>query len=201
MAAHEPLLPILLSLFSWIQWDPTPWTLSLTHQGLHNTTPVTLFRFNRPDSTTPSNLHLGEEQVSVLLHEEKLIGFVRLEAIHRNAPLPTRSKAQEVTDLFLAQFAPDLLSSHEILWIEPHNETILILENGQCREKTITGMKVKSIDPKTGLYFWTIVGADHNVFIFEREIHWITFPGKRGTHKWLHDTWLADHLSPPPETP
>jgi hypothetical protein len=37
-----------------------------------------------------------------------------------------------------------------------------------------------------------IVGADRKVMVFERDIRWMSFPGHRGTEKWLHDSWLAE---------
>lgn len=36
-----------------------------------------------------------------------------------------------------------------------------------------------------------IVGADERPVVFERDIVWISFPGKRQIEKWLHDSWLA----------
>ncbi len=29
--------------------------------------------------------------------------------------------------------------------------------------------------------------------VSERDISWITFPGHRGTEKWLHDSWLVEN--------
>ena len=37
-----------------------------------------------------------------------------------------------------------------------------------------------------------VFGANDKVMVFERDIVWITFPGRRKTEKWLHDQWLME---------
>jgi len=50
-------------------------------------------------------------------------------------------------------------------------------------------MKVKIRNTADGRWLWVIVGSDRKVMAFERDVVWITFPGHRGTEKWLHDSW------------
>jgi len=52
---------------------------------------------------------------------------------------------------------------------------------------------VKMRNKQDGLWFWVIVGGDGQVIVFERDIYWISFSGRRRTEKWLHDSYLAKH--------
>jgi len=109
-------------------------------------------------------------------------------------PLPTHGRAEAVARAFLRQHAPDLLAHMEIHWIAPHDETLRI-----PHKLTLTGMKVKMRNRADGRWSWVIVGGDDaRVVVFERDIVWIRFPGKRQTEKWLHDAFLKKH---PPATP
>lgn len=93
---------------------------------------------------------------------------------------------------FLVRAAPDLLPGQEISWIAPHDETPQDAGNGDTETRTLTGMKVKMRNRADGRWMWVIVGADRRVMVFERDIEWISFPGHRGTEKWLHDSWLIE---------
>ncbi|CAM5189793.1 hypothetical protein OURE66S_00848 [Oligella ureolytica] len=135
------------------------------------------------------------QHLSLVSNEDGVLkGFVKYTKDHQNQPLPTQDEALQVSEEFLERVAPDLLENRKVQWVEPHNEVIKIQNESKqlTEELTITGMKVKSLNTETGLYFWTIVDANRQVFIFERDIKWITFPGKRGTEKWLHDSYLAE---------
>ncbi|MDO5687105.1 MAG: hypothetical protein Q4G42_06970 [Neisseria sp.] len=183
-------LSALLAVSPLIGLNETDWSPALQKTVTVNREAVTLFRFAHRDG---SNNHLYGEHLSLILDQNhRLKGFVRLEAVGARQDLPAREEAQKISDVFLRQVAPDLLQNRKILWIEPHDEVIQINEDGKRRSLTLTGMKVKSRNTKTGLYFWTIVNADRQVYVFERDIKWIVFPGKRGTEKWLHDAWLDE---------
>ncbi|KZM50669.1 hypothetical protein OA90_08530 [Labrenzia sp. OB1] len=106
--------------------------------------------------------------------------------------LPSRDEARAIALNFLEDAAPDLLTSLKISWIEPHDETISFTRQGKTRPVTLTGMKVKMQNRADGRWMWVIVGSNRRVMIFERDIVWITFPGHRGTEKWLHDSWLDE---------
>ncbi len=112
--------------------------------------------------------------------------FNAKDIIRNQSQLPTKKQSEEIAKKFIQEVAPDLTENMNILWIEPHEE--LIIYNN--KQSTITGMKVKCRDLRTGLYFWVIVGADKQIMAFERNIKWIVFPGKRGTEKWLDDNWV-----------
>ncbi len=141
------------------------------------------------------NNHLYGEHISLVTDTagRKILGFVKLDG-EQPRTLPTRAEAKHASDIFLQKIAPDLLPEREILWIKPHDERLRINDvDGNQQERIVRGMKVKAIDHGTGLYFWTVVDGLQNVYIFEREIKWITFPGKRATEQWLHDDWIAKH--------
>ncbi len=149
-----------------------------------------LLRFTRADKT---NTHLGGEHVSyVLAPKGNLLGFTWMDdRFDGRQKQISQAETETIARDFLKCYAPDLLKNMRLLWVHAHDETI---RTKAGKQRTLTGMKFKARDRSTGLYFWVIVGADRNVMIFERDIHWITFPGHRGTEKWLHDSWLSQRL-------
>lgn len=149
-----------------------------------------LVRYQRTDGR---NAALGGEHFStVIAANGRLKGFARIDLDLVGGALPSRDQAQAIAMEFLAQAAPDLLRSLKISWIEPHDEPLRVTRDGRSEELTLTGMKVKMRNTADGRWMWVIVGADRKVMVFERDIVWITMPGKRGTEKWLHDSWLAE---------
>lgn len=149
-----------------------------------------LVRYQRTDGR---NAALGGEHFStVIAANDRLKGFARIDLDLVGGALPSRDQAQAIAMEFLAQAAPDLLRSLKISWIEPHDEPLRVTRDGRSEELTLTGMKVKMRNTADGRWMWVIVGADRKVMVFERDIVWITMPGKRGTEKWLHDSWLAE---------
>ena len=152
--------------------------------------PATFIRHTRE---TGRNAHIGGEHVSVVVGENGVLKrFTRMDASLAGGALPSRQEARAIAFAFLARHAPDLLANPEVHWVEPHDESIRVEEGGVARAVTLTGMKVKMRNPADGRWFWVIVGSDSGVMTFERDIVWITFPGRRQTEKWLHDGWLKD---------
>jgi hypothetical protein len=148
-----------------------------------------LVRYERTDGR---NAVLGGEHFSTVIAENgRLKGFARIDLDLVGGQLPSREEAQAIAMNFLRDAAPDLLSGMKISWIEPHDEPLRVTAQGRTQELTLTGMKVKMRNSADGLWMWVIVGADRKVMVFERDIHWIAFPGHRGTEKWLHDSWLV----------
>lgn len=146
---------------------------------------ATLLRYQPQENT---QIQLGETHFSLLTDKSDCLkGFVWLAPQFAGGKLPPEQTAQTVADTFLQNYAPDLYANKETHWIAPHNETIQV--NNQSL--TLTGMKVKMRHAKNGLWFWVIVGNHGKPMVFERDIVWISFPGKRQTEKWLHDAWLA----------
>ncbi|MFK0209518.1 hypothetical protein [Agrobacterium sp. NPDC090283] len=149
-----------------------------------------LVRYERADAR---NAALGGEHFSTIVAKNgRLKGFARMDLDLVGGQLPSREEAQAIAMDFLRDAAPDLLPGLKISWIDPHDEPLRVTRNGRTENLTLTGMKVKMRNAADGRWMWVIVGADRKVMVFERDIHWITFPGHRGTEKWLHDSWLAE---------
>lgn len=150
-----------------------------------------LVRYEREDGR---NAELGGEHFSTVVSEDgRLKGFARLDLDLVGGALPSREESRKIAMEFLAEAAPDLLPALKISWIEPHDEPLRVTRGGRIENPALTGMKVKMRNTADGRWMWVIVGADRKVMVFERDIVWITFPGHRGTEKWLHDSWLAEH--------
>lgn len=132
----------------------------------------------------------GEHFSTVVASNGILKGFAHITLELAGKPLPSRERTEAIARNFLQEHAPDLLPRMQISWIEPHDETIRILRDGRNVTQTLTGMKVKARNLADGRWFWVIVGADEQPMVFERDIVWITFPGRRKTEQWLHDSWL-----------
>lgn len=147
--------------------------------------PVWRFRHERDDGT---NAGFGGEHVSYVVDAEtaRLLGVTRMEARFADGELPDRETARTVAEGFLADAAPDLHGTLDVLWIEPHDETI----TADGREVVVTGMKVKCRDP-SGTYAWVVVGPGNAVVTFERDVVWNDDMSRRATEQWLHDDWLA----------
>jgi hypothetical protein len=135
----------------------------------------------------------GEHFSAVVADGGRLKGFARIDLDLVGGDLPSREEARAIALDFLREAAPDLLPVLEVSWIEPHDEPLRVAGDGAVRALTLTGMKVKMRNTADGLWMWVIVGTDRRAMVFERDIRWITFPGRRGTEKWLHDSWLAEN--------
>ncbi len=149
-----------------------------------------LVRYERTDG---HNAALGGEHFStVIAADGRLKGFARMDLDLVGGALPSREETQSIAMDFLRAAAPDLLPTLKVSWVEPHDEPLRVTRNGKTENLTLTGMKVKMRNSADGRWMWVIVGADRKVMVFERDIVWISFPGHRGTEKWLHDSWLAE---------
>lgn len=149
-----------------------------------------LVRYERTDGR---NAALGGEHFStVIAADGRLKGFARMDLDLVGGSLPSREETQAIAMDFLRAAAPDLLPTLKVSWVEPHDEPLRVTRNGKTENLTLTGMKVKMRNSADGRWMWVIVGADRKVMVFERDIVWISFPGHRGTEKWLHDSWLAE---------
>jgi hypothetical protein len=150
---------------------------------------ATLVRYERGDGR---NAGLGGEHASfVFAPDGRLKGFTRMDGALSGAALPSRDQARAAALDFMHAHAPDLVTSHEVHWVERHDERIRV---GGV-ETVVAGMKVKMRNRADGLWMWVIVGPGAEVVTFERDIVWITMPGRRGTEKWLHDAWLKERLA------
>jgi hypothetical protein len=134
----------------------------------------------------------GEHFSVVVATDGTLKGFANIALDLAGKPLPSRQRTEAIARDFLQGHAPDLLPRMQISWIEPHDEPIRVQREGRTETVTLTGMKVKARNLADGRWFWVIVGADERPIVFERDIVWINFPGRRKTEKWLHDAWLKE---------
>jgi hypothetical protein len=151
-------------------------------------------RYERSDG---QNGGLGGEHYSMVLAPSgRLLGKTWFSAAQCHGELPTVAQAQRIAHSYLEQQAPDLLPGMALQWVQPHHETLrTATADGQTREHTLTGMKVKCRNENDGRYFWVIVGADGVVLTFERDIVWDFTRSLRQTEKWLHDSWLKGHAA------
>ncbi|MFY9962095.1 hypothetical protein [Pseudomonas sp.] len=149
-----------------------------------------LTRYVRTDGR---NATLGGEHFSTVVSDSGVLkGFANMSLDLVDMTLPSREISETIARAFLQQHAPDLLERMKISWIDPHDEPVKVVRNGREETVTLTGMKVKARNLADGRWFWIIVGGDGKPMVFERDIVWITFPGKRKTEKWLHDAWVAE---------
>ena len=148
--------------------------------------PVVVSRYERQDGV---NNGLQGEHFSVVYDQNnRLKGFARMDSRLVAGSLPDQATARKIAHQFLKQYAPDLLENSSEHFIKPHDE--YIVANGE--KLKLTGMKVKMHNQTDGKWFWVIIGSDHQPMVFERDIVWINFPGRRQTEKWLHDEWLLE---------
>lgn len=168
---------------------PTTHSQVMSRSEMADNEPVVLTRYERKDGR---NKGLEGEHFSTIYAANGLLkGLAHISLDLVNQSLPTCEESEKIARDFLQEYAPDLLPTMEISWIDPHDESIINLnEKGEKETHTVTGMKVKAQNTKDGRWFWVIVGADFQPMIFERDIVWISFPGHRKTEKWLHDSWL-----------
>ncbi|WP_321363439.1 hypothetical protein [uncultured Celeribacter sp.] len=149
-----------------------------------------LLRYERKDGR---NATLGGEHFSTVISDSgRLKGFARMDLDLVGDELPSQDEALTIAMDFLRASAPDLLPGLKVSWVDTHDEPLRVTRDAHTETLTLTGIKVKMRNTADGLWMWVIVGADRKVMVFERDIHWITFPGHHGTEKWLHDSWGLD---------
>lgn len=162
--------------------------LTIYQKVRYNKEYVKYFRF-QPIS---EKVNYHGERISLILAGKKLLGFARFhkrDMASTQQRLPSVEESKKIALAFIHQVAPELTQNMKILWVKPHDEYIKL----EHKEICLTGMKVKCRELNTGLYFWVIIGVNKQIMAFERDIQWITFPGKRATEKWLDDTWALEN--------
>lgn len=141
-----------------------------------------LFRFEKQE-----NKGLGGEYFSFLISENKqILGFSIMDKKYSDTKMLSKSETEKIAKEFLLKMDKSLVNDLKNLWIERHDEEILV--NGQ--NTVLAGMKYKCYRSSQKDYAWVIVGFDGSVMTFERNIKWNTIAQKRITEKWLHDSWL-----------
>lgn len=133
---------------------------------------------------------LNEEHFSFIISEKEkqILGFTNMNKKYINQNMLSKSKTEEIARGFLNKIDALLSKSLKNLWIEKHDEEIII-----GKEKMIvSGMKYKCFNASSNDYAWVIVGFDGSIITFERNIIWDNRAQKRVTEKWLHDNWLKN---------
>lgn len=148
--------------------------------------PVYSFRFKKSE-----NEDLKGEHFSFVISEKEkqILGYTNMDKKYSNINMLSKSETEKIAKDFLLNLDKSLASGLKNLWIERHDEEILV--NGV--KTTIAGMKYKCYRASQNDYAWVIVGFDGSVITFERNIKWNNNEHKRITEKWLHDSWLVDN--------
>lgn len=162
---------------------PENYQLTQVREGMQNGEDVFVFRYTKPEN----NGLLGEHFSFTLRQKDnQILGVTWMDRqFEKGQPLLTKEETAKITQAYLAKVEPGLWSKLENMWIEPHDETIVVDE----RALTVTGMKYKCFIPSEDTYAWVIVAPDGSVITFERGIVW---QGGRVSEKWLHDAWLKE---------
>lgn len=144
-----------------------------------------LFRFEKSDNKVIS----GEHYSFVISEKDKqILGFSNMDKKYSNVKMLSKSETEKIAKDFLLKLDNSLANELKNLWIERHDEEIMI--NGKTT--VITGMKYKCYRASQNDYAWVIIGSDGSIITFERNIKWNNNEHKRITEKWLHDSWLAE---------
>ncbi|WP_372474703.1 hypothetical protein AB4865_05435 [Capnocytophaga sp. ARDL2] len=141
-----------------------------------------LFRYEKTE-----NKGMRGEHFSFVISEKekKILGFTLMDKRYSEEKWLSKQETEQVAKKFLQEIDNTLAEGLKNLWIEPHNEEIII--NG--KSLSINGMKYKCFRPSHNDYAWVIVGSDRTIITFERDILWDNHQQKRITEKWLHDNW------------
>lgn len=145
-----------------------------------------LFRYQKDE-----NKGLNGEHFSFLVSKEdkQILGFTNMSKKYNDLNMLSRKETEKIAKKFLAKIDGKSAKDLENLWIERHDEQIIV-DNGTAT--TIAGMKFKCYRSANDDYAWIIVGFDGSIVTFERDIKWNTQEHRRITEKWLHDSWVLD---------
>lgn len=148
--------------------------------------PVYLFRFEKSNDKSLQ----GEHFSFVISEQEKqILGFTNMDKEYSDINMLSKSETEKIAKKFLLKMDKSLANGLKNLWIERHDEEILVYGV----KTTIAGMKYKCYRASKNDYAWVIVGFNGSVITFERNIKWNNSEHQRITEKWLHDSWLADN--------
>lgn len=105
--------------------------------------------------------------------------------------LPSKEETKAFAKTILSKAQPGLFEKLENLWIDKHDETIVVTKGDKRETVTISGMKYKCYLPEENNYAWVIVGPGGQIITFEQGIIW---SNGRVTEKWLHDSWVEESI-------
>lgn len=162
---------------------PENYTLAQVRQGAQDGKAVFVFRYTKEGETGLMGEHFS---FTVTEKDNRLLGSTWMDRQFEKGPkLPSSEETQLIAREYLAKAEPDLWPKLKNLWVDAHDETIVVAG----KEITVTGMKYKCFIPSEDTYAWVIVGPNRKVITFERGIIW---QGGRISEKWLHDAWLKE---------
>ncbi|CAM2994141.1 nuclear transport factor 2 family protein [Chryseobacterium flavum] len=147
-----------------------------------------LFRFEKTE-----NKGLQKEHFSFIISENDncILGFTMMDKKYSNVKMVSKAETEKIAKNFLLKLDLFLAENLRNLWIERHDEEIMI----DGKKVLVSGMKYKCYNASRNDYAWVIVGFDGSIITFERNIKWNNSEHKRITEKWLHDNWLIENLS------
>jgi len=148
-----------------------------------------LFRYGKNKSK-----ELMPEHFSFIVAEKslKVLGFTLMDKKYSHLKMLSKKETEIIARDFFKNIDSSLNDELKNLWIEKHNEQIIV---GGNEKITITGMKYKCFRPLKNDYAWVIVGFDGTIITYERDIKWNSKEHKRITNKWLHDNWIKSSIN------
>lgn len=141
-----------------------------------------LFRYEKSE-----NKGMRGEHFSFLVQEsdKTILGFINMDKKYANINLPTKEKAEEISQKFLQKVDAKLAKELKNQWIDRHDDVILV----DGKEITLAVMKYKCYRASKDDYAWVYVGFDGSVQAFERNTKWNMLKKQRHAEQWLHDIW------------
>lgn len=144
-----------------------------------------LFRFEKSE-----NFNSAEHYSFIISEKDKqILGFTMMDKKYANANSISKKETEKTAKDFLLKLDPSLAKNLKNIWIEKHDEEIVI--NG--KKTIVSGMKYKCYRASNNDYAWVIVGSNNSIITFERNIKWDNNKYERITEKWLHDNWLTQN--------
>ena len=140
------------------------------------------------------NKELMSEHFSFIVAKKslKILGFTLMDKKYSRLKMLSKKETETIARNFLKNIDSSLNDELENLWIERHDEKIIVDGNEKI---TIAGMKYKCFCPSKNDYAWIIVGFDGTIITYERDIKWNSKEQKRITNKWLHDNWIKSIIN------
>lgn len=166
---------------------PEGYVLKHVKSQKQNDDDVWVFRYEKESG---ENNGLAGEHYSFVVQKSNytLLGVTWMDASLSFGELPSQQETKVLAGAFLDKVEPGLFKRLDNLWIDRHDEMILVKNSqGQNEQVTVTGMKYKCYLKDEDNYAWVIVGSGGQIITFEQGIIW---QGGRVTEKWLHDSWL-----------
>lgn len=119
--------------------------------------------------------------------EKQIFGFTSMDKKYANLKMPSKSETERIAKDFLLKLDRNLVKDLKNLWIERHDEEIIV----GGKPTVIASIKYKCYCSVEDYYAWVIVGFDGSVVTYERNMKWSNNQQVCITEKWLHDNWVS----------